>query len=160
MNDQEEKRQLDSTDKQIVAILQENGRMKDVEIAKKLGISHDTATRKRKKLEKHGFLEIQAVLNPRKFGFTNSYFLGLVLTPGADVRQTTKELMRIDEVFFVALSLGPTHSVVAHCRAKDPVKLNSLIEQLRKWPQIERIDVNIIYEVLKSGYHKIPTSQL
>jgi DNA-binding Lrp family transcriptional regulator len=160
MSYKEEKIRLDSIDKQIVAMLQEDGRMKDVEIAKKLGISHDTATRRRKKLEDHGFFEIRAALNPRKFGFTNSYFLGLVLTPGADVRQTAKELMLIDEVFFVALSLGPTHSLVAHCRAKDPMMLNSLVEQLRKWPQIERIDVNIIYEVLKSGYHRIPTSQL
>ena len=160
MSNKEEKTRLDSTDKQIIAMLQEKGRIKDVAIAKKLGISHDTVKRKRKKLEEHEFLQIQAVLNPRKFGFTNFYFLGLVLTPGADVRQVAKELMHTDEVFFVALSLGPTHSIVAHCRAKDPMKLNSLVEQLRKWPQIERIDVNIIYEILKSGYHRIPTNQL
>jgi hypothetical protein len=95
-----------------------------------------------------------------RFGFTNTYHLSIVLTPGSDSRAIANDLMRLDEIYFVALSLGPTHSIVAHCRAKDPKTLTNLVEQLRKWPQVERIDVNIIYDVLKSGYHRIPPDHL
>jgi len=59
------------------------------------------------------------------------------------------------EFFFVALSLGPTHSIVASCFARDQIILNKLVEELRTWKEIEKIETNIIYEVLKSGYHDV-----
>ncbi len=152
--------ELDDIDKRIITLLQEDGRMQDVDIARKVGISDDTSKRRRKRLEDMGYLKVRAMLNPWKFGFTSFYFLGIALVPGADVRQVAKKLSKIDEFFFVSLSLGPTHSIVANARAKDQLKLNNLVEELRKWLEIERVDVNIIYEVIKSGYHSISEDKL
>ena len=147
---------MDNTDKQIIELLQQDGRMDDVEIARKTGISHDTAKRRRKKLEEAGYIKIQANINPRKLGYTNVFILGLTLAPGVDVRKMAKKLASMKEFFFVALSLGPTHSIVASCFARDQIILNKLVEELRTWKEIEKIETNIIYEVLKSGYHDIP----
>jgi Lrp/AsnC family transcriptional regulator for asnA, asnC and gidA len=152
--------ELDDIDKRIITLLQEDGRMQDVDIARKVGISDDTSKRRRKRLEDMGYLKVRAMLNPWKFGFTSFYFLGITLVPGADVRQVAKKLSKIDEIFFVSLSLGPTHSIVANARAKDQLKLNNLVEELRRWLEIERVDVNIIYDVVKSGYHSIPEDKL
>ncbi|MCZ7358104.1 MAG: winged helix-turn-helix transcriptional regulator [Candidatus Methanoperedens sp.] len=151
---------LDEIDKSIIALLQEEGRMQDIEIAKKLGISDDTSKRRRKRLDEMGYLKVKAMLNPWKFGFTSVFFMGIMLVPGTDVRNVAKKLSKIDEFFFVSLSLGPTHSIVATARAKDQLKLNNLVEELKQWSEIERIDVNIIYEVIKSGYHFIPAEKL
>ncbi len=147
---------MDNTDKQIIELLQQDGRMDDVEIARKIDISHDTAKRRRKKLEEAGYIKIQANINPRKLGYTNVFILGLTLAPGVDVRKAAKKLASMKEFFFVALSLGPTHSIVASCFARDQIILNKLVEELRTWTEIEKIETNIIYEVLKSGYHDIP----
>ncbi len=152
--------ELDDIDKRIITLLQEDGRMQDVDIAREVGISDDTSKRRRKRLEDMGYLKVRAMLNPWKFGFTSFYFFGIILVPGADVRQVAKKLSKIDEFFFVSLSLGPTHSIVANARAKDQLKINNLVEELRKWLEIERVDVNIIYEVIKSGYHSISEDQL
>ncbi len=152
--------ELDNVDKRIIMLLQEDGRMQDVDIARKVGISDDTSKRRRKRLEEMGYLKVRAMLNPWKFGFTSFYFLGITLVPGADVRQVAKKLSKIDEFFFVSLSLGPTHSIVANARAKDQLKLNNLVEELRQWLEIEHVDVNIIYEVIKSGYHSISEDKL
>ncbi len=152
--------ELDDIDKRIITLLQEDGRMQDVDIARKIGISDDTSKRRRKRLEDMGYLKVRAMLNPWKFGFTSVYFLGITLVPGADVRNVAKKLSRIDEFFFVSLSLGPTHSIVATARAKDQLTLNNLVEELRQWLEIERVDVNIIYEVTKSGYNSILEDQL
>lgn len=152
--------ELDDIDKRIITLLQEDGRMQDVDIARKIGISDDTSKRRRKRLEDMGYLKVRAMLNPWKFGFKSVYLLGITLVPGADVRHVAKKLSRIDEFFFVSLSLGPTHSIVATARAKDQLTLNNLVEELRQWLEIERVDVNIIYEVTKSGYHSIPEDQL
>ncbi len=147
---------MDETDKKIIELLQHDGRLEDVEIARKIGISHDTVKRRRKKLEEEGYVKIQANINPCKLGYTNVFFLGITLAPGKEVRRIAERLTSMKEFFFVALSLGPTHAIVAACIARDQTVLNKLVEQLRTWEEIEKIETNIIYEVLKSGYHNIP----
>jgi DNA-binding Lrp family transcriptional regulator len=151
---------MDETDKKIIELLQQNGRLDDVEIARKIGISHDTVKRRRNKLEDAGYIKIQANINPRKLGYTNIFMLGITLAPGKDVRKIAEKLASKKEFFFVALSLGPTYSIVASCFAQDQIILNKLVEELRTWNEIEKIETNIIYEVLKSGYHDIPVVTL
>ena len=146
---------MDETDKKIIELLQQDGRMEDMEIARKIGVSHDTVKRRRIKLEDADYIKIQANINPRKLGYTNVFILGLTLAPGIDVRKIAEKLASRKEFFFVALSLGPTHSIVASCFAQDQIILNKLVEELRIWKEIEKIETNIIYEVLKSGYHDI-----
>ena len=151
---------MDETDKKIIELLQQDGRMEDVELARRIGISHDTVKRRRKKLEDAGCIKIQANINPRKFGYTNVFFLGITLAPGIDVRKIAEKLASMKEFFFVALSLGPTHAIVAACFGREQIILNKLVEELRTWDEIEKIETNIIYEVLKSGYHDIPVMTL
>jgi DNA-binding Lrp family transcriptional regulator len=151
---------MDETDKKIIELLQQDGRMEDMEVARKIGISHDTVKRRRKKLEDADYIKIQANINPRKLGYTNVFILGITLAPGIDVRKTAGKLSSKKEFFFVALSLGPTHSIIASCIARDQIILNKLVEELRTWKEIEKIETNIIYEVLKSGYHNIPVITL
>ncbi|HEX7574809.1 MAG TPA: AsnC family transcriptional regulator [Candidatus Methanoperedens sp.] len=146
---------MDETDKKIIELLQQDGRMEDMEIARKIGVSHDTVKRRRNKLEDAGYIKIQANINPRKLGYTNVFILGITLAPGVDVRKIAEKLASRKEFFFVALSLGPTHSIVASCFARDQIILNKLVEELRTWIEIEKIETNIIYEVLKSGFHDV-----
>ncbi len=151
---------MDETDKKIIKLLQQDGRMDDVEIARKIGISHDTVKRRRNKLEDAGYIKIQANINPRKLGYTSVFILGITLAPGKDLRKIAEKLVSKKEFFFVALSLGPNHSIMASCFAKDQIILNRMVEELRTWKEIEKIEINIIYEVLKSGYHDIPVITL
>ena len=98
---------MDNTDKQIIELLQQDGRMDDVEIARKIGISHDTVKRRRNKLEDSGYIRIQANINPRKLGYTNVFILGLTLAPGVDVRKVAKKLAFMKEFFFCSPFSGP-----------------------------------------------------
>ena len=148
--------EFDDVDRAIMRLLSQNGRMRDVEIAKAVGVSDDTVRRRRHRLEREGLLRIEAVFNARKFGYTTSYQLGLVLTPGMDTRAVAEQLAKLKAVHFVALSFGPTHSILANCRARDPMELNRLVETLRTWKEIERVDVNIIYDVVKTLFHRLP----
>jgi len=147
---------IDKIDKDIMRLLSRNGRMRDLELAKTIRVSDDTVRRHRQRLEAEGFFRIEAVFNSRKFGYTGTYQLGLVLAPGVETRDIAEKLANLDLVNFVALSLGPTHSVLANCRAKDSLELNKLVEKLRAWKEIERVDVNIIYDVVKTMSHRLP----
>lgn len=147
---------IDDVDRSIMHLLMQNGRMRDVQIAKAVGVSDDTVRRRRQRLEHEGFIRIEAVFNARKFGYTNSYQLGLVLTPGTDTRAVAGQIAKLKAVHFVALSFGPTHSILANCRSRDPMALNRLVEELRTWKEIERVDVNIIYDIVKTMFHRLP----
>ena len=160
MPEKSEISRLSNVDVSILRLLAKNGRMRDVEIAKTLGVSDDTVRRHRESMEKKGYVKIEAVFNPRKFGYTNFYELGLALTPGTDSRTVAEQLAKIDLVNFVALSLGPTHSILANCSSKDPLELNKLIEDLRTWKEIQRVDVNIIYDMIKTKLHRLPDAAL
>jgi len=151
---------LDEVDKKIIVLLQENGRITDVELSKKIGVSHDTAKRRRLKLEKEGYLKIRALMSPCKFGYTSVFLLGIKLIPGADVRKTAEKLAAHRDFVFVALSLGPTHAIIAVCMAQDQHTLTKLTERLRTWNEIAEIDMNIIYEVLKETFHTIPINNV
>lgn len=150
------KLKIDKTDEEIMRLLSRNGRMRDLELAKAINVSDDTIRRHRQRLEDEGCFKIEAVFNSRKFGYTGTYQLGFVLAPGVETRAIAERLANLELVNFVALSLGPTHSVLANCRAKDPLELNKLVEDLRAWNEIERVDVNIIYDVVKTMSHRLP----
>jgi len=152
----EKKATFSNVDKAIIRILAKNGRMRDNELARTIGVSDDTVRRRRQKLEEKGYFKIEATFNARRFGYTNSYQLGFVLVPGADTRSIAERLAKLELVHYVALSLGPTHSILANCRSREPFALNRLVEDLRKWKAIERVDVNIIYDVVKSAFHGLP----
>ena len=146
---------LGSVDKAIMRCLAQNGRMRDIEIAETIGVSDDTVHRHRERLEKEGYFRIEAVFNARKFGYTNIYQLGIVLAPGVDTREIAERMAMLEQFRYVALSLGPTHSIIANCRSKEQMELNKLVEELRRWKEIERVDVNIIYESVKTMLHRI-----
>ena len=156
----EKKPKLGDVDRAIIRLLTGNARMRDIEMASAIGVSDDTVRRHRQRLEGEGYLRIEAVFNTRKFGYTNAYQLGLVLAPGVDTRSIAERLAKLELVHFVALSLGPTHSILANCRSKDPLELNRLVEELRRWKEIERVDVNIIYDVVKTMFHRLPEDAL
>lgn len=151
---------MDEIERKIIGLLQENGRMEDVEISRRVGVSHDTVKRRRNRLEEEGYISIKANINPCKLGYKNVFVLGITLIPGSDTRKIAEKISAIREFFFVSLSLGPTHSIVASCYAKDQMTLNNIVENLRTWKEIEKIETNIIYEVLKSGYHNISVEDL
>jgi DNA-binding Lrp family transcriptional regulator len=160
MAEKREKISLSKMDIAILRLLAKDGRMRDIEIARALNTSDDTVRRHRERLEKQGYVRIEAVFNPRKFGYTNFYELGLLLTPGTDTRTVAERLAKLDLVSFVALSLGPTHSILANCSSRDPLELNRLIEELRRWKEIERVDINIIYDAIKTTLHRLPEAAL
>jgi DNA-binding Lrp family transcriptional regulator len=151
---------LDAIDKKIMALLAVNGRMRDLDLAKAIGVSDDTIRRHRQRLEDEGCFRIEAVFNSRKFGYTSTYQLGLVLAPGVNTRTIAEKLANLERVNYVALSLGPTHSILANSRAREAMELNMLVEELRTWKEIERVDVNIVYDVVKAMSHRLPEEAL
>ena len=79
---------LDEIDRKILAELQADGRMTNVELAKRVGISAPPCLRRVRTLEEAGFIRgYHAEVNPRELGFEVQVFamVGLVSQAEADL---------------------------------------------------------------------------
>lgn len=68
-NDHRRKKKLDRTDREIIRLLQQDGRISNTDIAKHVRISEATVRTRLKRLIDEGFLQIIAVSDPIKLGF-------------------------------------------------------------------------------------------
>lgn len=151
---------LDEIDLKIIGLLQENGRLSDSEIARELKVSNDTVRRRREKLEEAEIIKVKAMLDPKKFGFLFYIHAAISTKPKANTNLLIEKLMQIKNVYYIATSLGPSNNILVHFRGKKREDLYEFIEWLRKQDKVQELDVNMIYDVIKSGYHTIPIDQL
>ena len=103
-------RELKSVDYQILFELIKNPRLSDRQLAKILGVSQPTVTRKRAVLEKEGLLEYTAVPNLRKLGFEIIAFSfgrwDLAKYPDTRVEETRDFFSKNPNVIFLSTGRG------------------------------------------------------
>src|SRR5882757_251112 len=81
--------ELDRIDRKILAILQEDGRIANVELAERIGLSPTSIGERLKRLQREGFIEgYGARLNPHRLGLGLLVFLGDTLLSMPGVRET------------------------------------------------------------------------
>ena len=96
---------LDRVDRRMVSLLQKDGRMPIVSIAKELGISETTARGRLKRLIAEDIIKVIAVSNPIRLGFEiiGNIKLGIDLKKKDSILQALKS---IDALNYVALTTG------------------------------------------------------
>ncbi|MBI5001581.1 MAG: Lrp/AsnC family transcriptional regulator [Euryarchaeota archaeon] len=146
---------FDDTDRKLVQMLQEDGRASDSALARATGTSNDTARRRRERLVKSGVLRIKAQLDPKKLGYVHFLHLAVATRPQVGTRAFAEKVSRDRNAYYVALSMGPEQRVLIHYRGRTEEELYDYIERLRRDPQVERVEANVIFEVLKVSYHSV-----
>ena len=100
-------KKLDKVDRQLIRLLQKDGRMPNNAIAQELGISEFTVRRRMKRLLDSGVIKIVAVANPIDLGFEIVGNLKIKIDlKKAD--QVLEKLKKIDSLIWVALTTGGT----------------------------------------------------
>ena len=98
---------LDKLDCRMIRLLQIDGRMSNIAIAQKLGISEYTVRNRLKRLLGNKTIKIVAVANPIDLGFEIAGNLKIKIDlKKAD--QVLENLKKIDELIWVALTTGGT----------------------------------------------------
>ena len=76
---------LDGTERQILALLQVNGRMSNVDLAEQIGLSESPCLRRVKQLEVSGIIEgYAAVVDQRKLGLNVTAFVQVTMAKQPD----------------------------------------------------------------------------
>lgn len=107
-------RLLDQTEKLIIRLLQEDGRMATAEMARRLGISEPTVRKKLSQLTQEGRVRIRATADPVDLGYEASAFIGIDVERDAIIK-VAKVLQQYPFVDSVAVTTGPYDLIIKAC---------------------------------------------
>ncbi len=127
-------RPLDDIDREILALLRENGRRTVKDIAERVGLSTAPVNRRIERLEKTGVI-LGYSARIAQIGPSIEAFTELRYTGSMDQEEILAHLTRIPEVQGAYSMAGDTDALV-HIRADDVNHLQRVISKIRKQPNL------------------------
>jgi len=146
---------MDEIDKNILKLLQEDGRMSYSEIARRIGVPESTVRLRVKRLIEEGIIrKFAALINPFKAGYTIVAFIAVDIEPNK-IKRAVEELSKLPEVDVLGIATG-AHDVLMQVTVRDLQELESfLIEKLGKIDGIKSTETSILTSVKKWGYARV-----
>jgi len=142
---------VDQTDCKIIELLQKNGRVSNIVIARKLGVSEATIRVRLKRLIKEEYIQIVAVSNPLKLGFGTVGILRINVDV-KKIKHVTKELCKIKQLWFIVHATGSS-DIYTEFITKSFDELNDLVfEKIYKIDGVTRTRTSIILNYVKRRY--------
>jgi len=142
---------LDDTDRRIVAILQENGRTSNREVARVLGVSEATVRNRISRLIEDDLINIVAVPTPRAVGMTMSAILGISVSLPM-MEDVVEELIHQSEVRYVGMATG-RHDVIVEAFFHDQEHLLEFVTRsVGHMEGVTRVETSLILRVAKFSY--------
>ena len=141
-------RALDHLDREIVALLQHDGRIPNQEIARQLGVAEGTVRKRLERLIADGFVRITAVADPGMFGYGVHTMIGIQTEPAA-APDVAANLSRMPEVLAVYLTSGSYDVLVEAALPSNEDLLCFLSGHLGAVPGVRRSEAYHVLKVLK-----------
>jgi len=141
--------EIDELDLKILKLLEEDGRLTFMEIAKKLGLSESTIRKRVQALKENGVIKRFTVeIDPTKIGLNTVAIVGIDVDP-PKLLEVAQKLCEFKEIRCVATSTGD-HMIMTEIWAKDGRELTRLIsEKIGPIEGVKKICPAIILERLK-----------
>lgn len=121
--------ELDKTERQMILLLQEDGRMSFVDMAKAIGVTEGTVRRKFNRLVDEGIIHIAAVADPFRIGFETPALIGLNVQT-AEIENVVHWLCSMPRIRYVAASTGDFDIIAEGYFASNAELSEFVIEQL------------------------------
>jgi Lrp/AsnC family leucine-responsive transcriptional regulator len=145
---------LDPADCRIVAELQANGRLSNVELADKIGLSPSPCLRRVKRLEREGYIEgYRAALRRERIGLGFSVFIGVKIDGHANERalQFEQAVVAMPEVVACHLVSGEADYFLEVVVPDLGDYQRFLVGKLLNLPIVREVRSNIAIQTLKAG---------
>lgn len=139
---------LDELDREIIRLLQTDGRMPFLTIAKQLDLAEGTVRRRVAKLMDEGLIRIVGIPDPFKVGLSTVAVVGITVDRGK-IDEIAKSLSKLPEVRYVALSTGNYDLVVEVVVANNDELLTFLVETLAGVSGVNNTGTSIVLKVAK-----------
>ncbi|MCL6649032.1 MAG: Lrp/AsnC family transcriptional regulator [Chloroflexi bacterium] len=142
---------LDELDQRIIQELRQDGRQANTEIARKLGVSESTVRNRIRRLVRSEVIEIAALADLRRLGYTTSVLVGIE-TPPAAVREVASALASLSQVRWVAVLSGRFSIMIAVSFRNSEELFEFLTERLATIPNITRVETFQILRAVRRDY--------
>ena len=150
---------LDEIDREIVALLLEDGRMSSAEITRRVGRLSERSVRYRiDRLVRSGVILVSAVVQPQALGYTVVGDVILEVAPG-QLYEVAEKLVTFENVSYVAGSVGDGDlSIQIYARSNEEL-LRFVDEVIGKVPGVTRTRTVMVPWKLKDVYQwRLPAS--
>jgi Lrp/AsnC family transcriptional regulator, leucine-responsive regulatory protein len=145
---------LDAIDRNIVAALQDNGRLTNVELADRVGLSASPCLRRVKRLEEEGYIQAyRAVLDRKRIGLGLTVFVGVKIEAHANDRagEFQEAVAAMPETVACHLVAGDIDYLLEVVVPDLDHYQRYLVEKLLDLPIVREIRSNIVLEPVKAG---------
>ena len=120
---------LDAIDRQIAALLSEDGRISSAEMTRRIGHVSERAVRYRiERLVRAGVVKVTAVVNPQAVGYRVTGDVIIEVAPGM-LQAVAEELCSLDNISYVAGSVGDG-DLSAQVYARDTEDLLRFVDEV------------------------------
>jgi len=96
---------MDELDRNIIGILEQNGRASNARIARTVRVSEGTIRRRLKRLIDDGIISVTAVPDPQKLGYQSEALIGVQVDPDR-VNEVAVSLSELENTLWVAVTTG------------------------------------------------------
>jgi Lrp/AsnC family transcriptional regulator for asnA, asnC and gidA len=141
----------DSLDRSIITALQEDGRLPNSELARRLGVAEATVRKRLNRLIGEGIIRIVAVPSPETVGLTQSAIIA-VSCDLQMVDDVAEALEALPETRYLGYSAG-VHDLVTECFFYSHEHLLDFIrKKVAHIPGVKNTETSIILKVRKFSY--------
>ena len=141
---------MDESDREIIAILQSNGRASNAWIARRIGVSEGTVRRRLKKLMADGVIDIVAVVDAEHLGYDTEALVGVQVDPDK-VMEVAANLGELPESNWVAITTG-TYDVFMWVTLQSADELGTFLrEKLGVVPGVRRTETFVRLSLQKKA---------
>lgn len=141
---------LDELDRQIIGLLQRDGRASNVDVARQLGIAEATVRKRLERLLDNRIIRITAAVNPGSLGLTTQIFLGIE-TDLARMEDVANRLAAIPEVYSVRMATGTYDVIVEAFLPSSDQLLSFLVDKIAIIPGVKRTETCHVLKAIKWG---------
>jgi Lrp/AsnC family transcriptional regulator for asnA, asnC and gidA len=142
--------QLDNVSKQIIELLQRDGRRAYASIGKEVGLSEAAVRQRVQRLIDSGVMEIVAITDPLQLGFARQAMIGIrVHGPLEPVADAIAALERVD---YVVMTAGTFDLLVEAVCESDEALLDLISNQIRSIPGVDTTETFMYLQLRKQTY--------
>jgi DNA-binding Lrp family transcriptional regulator len=144
---------LDEIDLKILTEIQTDGRITNVELAKRVGISPPPCLRRVKALEEAGYIEgYRGLIDPRRLGFDVTVFAAVHLSSQAEADlRAFEEFVRREPLVRECWMLSGEVDFILKCVAPDMATFQHFVAHLTAAPHVRNVRTSLVLRNSKNA---------
>lgn len=137
---------LDEIDLKILSEIQADGRITNVELARRVGISPPPSLRRVRALEEAGYIQgYRGLLDPQRLGFDVTVFASVHLSSQADADlRAFEDFVRNEPLVRECWMLSGEVDFILKCVAPDMARFQEFVSQLTAAPNVRNVRTSLV----------------